>query len=343
MSRHQALFLAAAFSPWLVVSLGTARVPAQVQAQVHAMPPTTAWGPAGPTGLPGTPGSTAFVPLPGDGVENAFDGNRMDMGLGPGQPAYFDGYWTWQTLPDGFLYPAYMAGGRESRFASHWMCEKDKGWLWDIALGGHVGMLRYGNSDPIRPEGWQVDVEGAAFPRLTLGSVRDLTSVDFRFGLPLTFRRGPWETKFGYYHLSSHLGDEYMVTQGTLDRLNYTRDVLIAGLAFRPHRDLRLYAEAGWAFYTDGGSQPWEFQFGIDYSPVEPWSALGTPFFAVNTRIREEVDFGGNVTVQTGLQWRGGRGQLFRFGLHYFNGKSDQYQFFTEHEEQIGLGVWYDF
>jgi hypothetical protein len=285
----------------------------------------------------------AGQPLAYDTVENAFDENPMPMGVPLGEPSYFRECWSWQMLPQGLLYPAYLAGGRQSRFASHWMHEEDKGWLWDVALGGHVGMLRYGNCDPIWPEGFQLDIEGAAFPRLTFGEIRDLVSVDFRFGIPLTFRRGPVETKFAYYHISSHLGDEYMVAHATLDRVNYVRDAFVLALALRPHADWRLYAEAGWAFHINGGSEPWEFQFGIDYSPFEEWCILGTPFFAINTRIREEVDFGGNMTVQTGLQWRGGTGQLFRVGFHYFNGKADQYQFFREHEEQIGLGMWYDY
>jgi hypothetical protein len=104
-----------------------------------------------------------------------------------------------------------------------------------------------------------------------------------------------------------------------------------------------LYAEAGWAFVTDGGSRPWEFQFGADYSPVCPSGILGAPFLAINSRIREEVDFGGNLTVQTGWQWRGHTGQLFRTGFYYMNGESDHYQFLREHEEQIGLGMWYDY
>jgi len=32
-----------------------------------------------------------------------------------------------------------------------------------------------------------------------------------------------------------------------------------------------------------------------------------------------------------------------RIGLHYLNGKSTQYQTFTKNEQQIGLGLWYDF
>jgi hypothetical protein len=349
MSFRRAFLLAAVGCACLFVRAA----PAGAQALMQALPPTDVPARVRPNPVAGASGPIADfrphgIPSYFDAASyetsgDPYDGRTVDVGVQLRPPAHSREPWTWQMLPDGLLYRAYLAGGRESRFASQWMHERDKGWLWDIALGGRVGMLRYGTPDPIWPEGYQLDIEGAAFPRLTLGSVRDLTSVDFRFGLPLTFRRGPVETKFAYYHLSSHIGDEYMVTHATFDRTNYSRDVLVAGLALRPHRDLRLYAEAGWAFYIDGGSQPWEFQFGIDYSPVQRWCVLGTPFFAAGARIREEVDFGGNMTAQTGLQWRGQSGQLFRVGLHYFNGKSDQYQFFREHEEQVGLGMWYDY
>ena len=47
--------------------------------------------------------------------------------------------------------------------------------------------------------------------------------------------------------------------------------------------------------------------------------------------------------MQTGWQWRGPSGHLMRLGLEYFNGKSEQYQFTNDYEQQIGVGLWYDF
>lgn len=261
------------------------------------------------------------------------------------QPTFQPKCWTWQLFPEGLIYRSYLAGGREPRLASKWVYEREQGWLWDLAAGGRVGILRYGTEDDVLPEGWQLDVEGAAFPRLTLlpERDRDMVAADFRVGLPLTFRRGMWEGKFSYYHLSSHLGDEYMETFPTVNRINYVRDAFVLAVALRPNPDLRLYTEAGWAFNADGGAKPWEFQFGVDYCSTELTGFRATPFLALNGRIREELDFGGSFTAQAGLAWRARTGQLIRFGLHYFNGKSDQYQFFTEHEEQIGLGLWYDY
>ena len=241
------------------------------------------------------------------------------------------------------MYRSYLAGGREPRIAGQCIHEQDQGWLLDVTLGGRVGLLRYGTQGEIMPEGWQVDLEGAAFPRLTLEKNWDLVSADFRFGIPITHRRGRWETKMAYYHLSSHLGDEYQLTHPGVERINFSRDVLVLAGAFYPCHNTRMYAEAGYAFYSDGGSEPWEFQFGVDCSSLRPTGIGGAPFVAVNARLRQEVDFGGNFTFQTGWQWRGCGGQLARVGLQYFNGQSDQYQFFEEHEQQIGFGIWYDY
>lgn len=252
--------------------------------------------------------------------------------------------WAWQVLPEGLIYRSYLAGGREPRMASLWEYERDKGWLWDLVIGGRVGLLRYGTSRSDRPEGWQVDIEAAAFPRLDMDDNRDLISVDFRGGVPITYGAGRWQAKLAYYHLSSHLGDEYLLKTPDAARINFSRDVLLAGGSVFLSDNVRAYGEVGWAFLSDGGSEPWEFQFGLEYSPVEPLALGGAPFAAINAHLREEVSFGGSLTVQAGWQWRGrSDGRRFRLGVQYFNGKSEQFEFFDEHEELAATGLWFDY
>jgi hypothetical protein len=271
-----------------------------------------------------------------------FDGDRFQI---PSQArSDHEEAWSHQVLPDGLIYRSYLAGAKESRFAGQWVHDVDLGWMWDITLGGRVGILRYGTTSVDRPEGWQIDMEGAGMPRLDLEhEERDLIAADFRFGIPLTYGRGNYQMKLAYYHLSSHLGDEYMVRHSTLQRRNYSRDVIVWGHSFFLTRDIRLYGEAGWAFTYDGGTEPWEFQFGLDYSPAELTGQRGSPFVAVNGHLRQEFDFGGNIVVQTGWQWRGYSGHLFRIGMHYFQGMSDQWEFFDQFEDKLGFGLWYDF
>ena len=256
--------------------------------------------------------------------------------------------WRWQLLPDGLIYRSYQAGPRESRFALHTIHNVNltnrSEWLWDATLGGRRGVVRFGSSDLSDPRGWQLDIEGAANVRLNLDENRDVDASDFRFGIPLTYTSdGKVHYKFGYYHVSSHLGDELIARTGVNSRINYVRDALIFGVSQNVNDYVRIYGEIAYAFFTAGGAEPWEVQFGAEYSRPGPTGMGGTPFIATNAHLREETDFGGDWTLQTGWLWRGETGSTFRLGLHYMNGKSTHYQFFSTTEEQVGFGIWYDY
>lgn len=252
--------------------------------------------------------------------------------------------WSVHWLPDGLIYRSYLAGVKEPRFAAVFVHDQDRGWFFESTLGGRVGLVRYGDTRTVRPAGWQLDLEGAANPRLDLDSNWDLESADFRIGLPLTYGVGPWQIKLALYHTSSHAGDEFLLANPTFVRINYSRDAIVLGASVYPTDDWRVYGETGFAFSTDGGSEPWEFQFGVDFSPL--WSTRwgGAPFLAVNGQLREEVDFGGHFVAQAGWQWRGSFNEhLFRAGVQYFNGKSSQFEFFRRTDHYVGIGVWYDY
>jgi hypothetical protein len=321
---------------WPVVQAGGAEVagpsPYQ-QAQYASAPQAYA---AGPQELP--PGPQAF---PAGPLPNLPPTGSIDV---PPQASAGNAWvvpWSWQVLPDGLMFKDYLASNEEARFGTDLSHSKQIGWTWDSSLGAHVGFIRYGTQDPAWPEGWQLDGEGVALVRLD--SSRSIVSSDFRFGIPLTRREGPWEFKFGYYHISSHLGDLYIESHPGIERINFKREQLVFGVAYRPIPDLRFYAEANWAFVEDGGSRPWEFQFGVDYSPAQPNGFWGAPFAAFNGKLEQDLDYSGNFTFEAGWQWRGPTGHTLRTGLEYFNGYSYQRQFYNDFQSFIGAGIWYDF
>jgi hypothetical protein len=255
------------------------------------------------------------------------------------------GAWSWQWMPAGLIYRSYLAGVHEPRMALVAFYESGDRTLWDATLGGRVGLLRCGDCDPLFPQGYQLDFYGAAVARLDVEHHQDLDSTDYVFGFPVTYGVGNWQFKLSYAHLSSHLGDELALRDpDTLDeRVNYVRDAIVFGTSCYPHPVWRQYAEVGWAFHNSGGAQPWDAQFGSELSQPGPTGPGGSPFLAVNGRMREEHDFGGDLSVQAGWLRRGEFGQTLRFGAHYYNGKSSQFQFYDNFEEQMGIGLWYDF
>lgn len=292
---------------------------------------------------PFTPSQLAD-PLPAGGLAQGAPEPYMDLDTYLGQNSFpEDGpaFWTWQLLPDGLIYRSYLAGVKESRLSGQIVYEQDDGWLWESTVGERFGLFRWGTTDTNFPVGVQLDVEGSAQVRLDVVENVDVRSVDFRGGVPLTFGWGRHRTKFGYYHLSSHLGDEFLIRHPTYDRLNYSRDVLVLGHSVYLTPRMRIYGEAGWAFYSDVAKE-WEFQFGLEHAPVGPTGPHGEPFFAANAHLREEVDFGGGLSVQTGWAWRGISGRMLRAGVQYYNGKSPQFSFYDDHEQTLGFALWYD-
>ncbi len=269
-----------------------------------------------------------------------FDNQFSTPGLTPllGQEV-----WDWHLLPGDVIWHSYWAGAKESRISGAAFQDTNSDLsLLDVTLGGRTSILRYGTTKNNRPEGWELQLEGAAMLRLNLDEDWDFDAADFRFGIPIIYGYDKWQYKFSYYHLSSHAGDEFLERNPGFARINFSRDVLVAGVSFFPLPAWRWYTEAGWAFYSDEGTEPWEFQFGLDYAQRGPTGTRGTPFLAINGHLREEVDFGGNFVAQAGWLWRGESGDVLRTGLHYYNGKTDQFEFFNQFEQQIGVGLWYD-
>jgi len=195
--------------------------------------------------------------------------------------------------------------------------------IWDANLGGRVSLLRYGTPNGYRPNGWEIQFEGNACARIwpTLPSW-PLIATDYNVGVPIVYAYGPWQFKTGYHHVSSHLGDEFMQLNPTWPRINYMRDELMFAVGYYWNPNLRLFAEADYAFEYDGGAQPWQFQFGADYSPAVRG---GAPFAAFYGNLRQELDYGGFFVVQAGWQVRGGPSMhTFRVGLEYVNGACTQ-------------------
>lgn len=252
--------------------------------------------------------------------------------------------WVLQVLPDGLLYRSYAAGTKEPRFSSAYLYDERQGWRWDSTLGGRVGVVRFGTEASKGASGWQLDMEGAVFARLLPNEKDDLESADFRFGVPLTWSDGTLSWKFGYYHISSHLGDEFLLKQPGYPRVNYVRDALLLGISKDLNPELRVYGETGWAYSFDGGAKPWEFQFGGEYAHSGDDDTLLKPFAAIHANMRQEFNYDGNLNLVAGWQWTGSSsGRAFRIGLQYFRGKSSQYSFYQQRDRMVGGGLWFEY
>ncbi len=250
----------------------------------------------------------------------------------------------WYCLPEGLLWRSYLAGPQEPRISTVLFGDTDSGKFWDATLGGRVGLLRYGTPGARNARGWQWDLEGAVITRLDLGHAEDVESADYRFGTEITAAEGNWSAKFGYFHISSHLGDEFMIRNPGFSRINYVIESLVGGLGYTVSDEVRLYGETAYAYHVAGGADRWQIQGGVEYSPITTYLPCGAPFAAINLDFRQSVDFDPTMNLQTGWQWKSiDSGRSLRLGLEYFHGRSSQFQFFQRREEHWGCGAWFDY
>ena len=273
-------------------------------------------------------------------LSDAVQANRIELT----QAVSGDDDFHWQLAPVSLLYKSYLAGAKESRISTVWMSDSKRGLLWENALGGRVGVVRYGNEDVLHPEGWQFDLEGAALPRvIPQDPSSPLEAVDFRVGLLSTWRYGDTAIKAGYYHLSSHAGDEFLINNPAFVRINYVRDAGIIGITQYFYDDFSVYGELAYAFNAEDGAEPLEFQYGFQYSPlVTGWP--GAPFAAINGHTREDYNWATSLTVQSGWQWRSAKtNHTLRVGMQYYKGPSMQWELGNVKENMLGGGIWYDF
>ncbi len=300
------------------------------------------------------PTEESFADEPPEDLLNSLDEGPIEEDPLPLEPQrdYFDPGFnqdayaesTWQIMPAGLMYRSYLAGEKESRMGSFWSKDQTGRTVWENTLGARLGLLRYGTPGAYRPQGWQLDFEGAALSRVLPGTESTmLEATDYRAGFQSTWAFDQWHIKAGYYHLSSHLGDEFVIANPLGQRFNYVRDSTVLGVTYDISDDWQTYGEVAYAMGYEDGAKPLEFQYGLQYSPLV-FGLRGAPFAAINGHTREDFDYDTSVNAQAGWQWRGTESQrLLRIGLQYYSGPALQYSFPGGHDHLVGGGMWYDF
>ncbi len=213
-------------------------------------------------------------------------------------------------------------------------------------MGKDFGLWR--RSTRHRCDGLQVSILGGVFSQFNLDtSSDDLINTDFLVGPELTLRRGPVSARLRIYHQSSHLGDEFILNNPGVDRVNLSFEVFDGLVAFTG-RWWRLYVGGGYILSSDsdlpgdglgqGGFELRGLRFGHKAS-------RGTLVFGTDWQSFEARDWDFTTSVKGGIELSNPAGSnRFRVLLVYLRGSVPFGQFFnTERIENYGLELQFDF
>jgi len=217
----------------------------------------------------------------------------------------------------------------------------------EITLGDQFPIYRWANM-------WggdlQLELEGGVFGIFNLHDHDfPLVNTDYYVGVPLTFAKGPWAFRVRAYHISSHVGDEYLLKHRHLHRKNKSFEAIDFSADYSFSNNLRFYGVLGSILFSDK-EMPMkhaylEYGFEARGPRTEFTQLFGQPFLAVHLRNWQSVHFATDVTYALGYEWGklNGIGRKIRVFCEYHQGFSPDGQFSRERTKFLSLRVAYGF
>jgi hypothetical protein len=194
----------------------------------------------------------------------------------------------------------------------------------DLQIGIEAGIWSVFNMDP--------------HPNLVLGNpTAELVNTDFYVGIPITYANGPWSFRLRGYHISSHLGDEYMIDHQITaqERLNPSIEAIDFFVSYQASEAIRLYVGPGVYVHSDPTFKwkPLYIEYGTEArflgSKFLKQRLYGTCFIALLWRNLEQLDYNFDGTYRFGYEFSKlqGIGRKFRLYVGYHQGYSLEGQF----------------
>jgi hypothetical protein len=186
-------------------------------------------------------------------------------------------------------------------------------------------------------------------PRIQSGT--ELKNTDFYVGIPLTYAINAWSMRFRIYHISSHLGDEFLVNNPNFIRVNPSMEAVDFFASYQALGALRLYAGVGAIFHWDPSFKlkPFYCEYGGEFrfcgSKFIQQRLYGTFFIAAHFRTYQFLKYDFDGTFVGGYEWSKlqGIGRKFRVFIEYHKGFSLEGQFMKDRTSYISYLLSYGF
>ena len=243
--------------------------------------------------------------------------------------------------PEG-LFASLRADPRELHFAMRLALPQDNKTVAEVAIGHYYGIYRW--ALPKDAGYMQLNIGGGIFPRFIFPDDKALQVIDFYGNLPIDIRVGKWSGRFMFYHVSSHLGDDYIKSSGRFGERN-SWNSLRSIVSYDFNLLFRLYAGYTYHILVEPAEQKLgAFQAGFEIYSKPFLEGRAQAYWATDIqgwdRRAWRGMFNSQIGVKTGRDATKGRGisyfAEFTAGPKYYG------QFFQEDETRAGLGVKFD-
>ena len=179
----------------------------------------------------------------------------------------------------------------------------------------------------------------------------ELVNTDFYVGIPITYAVNQWAFRFRIYHISSHLGDEFMVNHPHFQRVNPSYEVIDFFTSYQANDIFRLYIGPGVILHSDR-SFPMKhlyLEYGVEArfggQKMHYHKLYGTFFAAAHLRHWQRLHYKPDGTYVLGYEWSKlqGVGRKIRIMGEFHHGYSLEGQFFRKHTHYGSIRLAYGF
>lgn len=261
---------------------------------------------------------------------------RINPGLQMNEPCCGRGIWMPEEPP---LFRPFMADPRQLTYSVGWRFNDNAATknIIDVSFADSFPIYRWCNVGPWNGQ-LQIDLEGGLWAIFDpCYESAPLINADYFVAVPITYAIDRWQFRLRGFHISSHIGDEFLLNHPHFDRRNPSAEYLDFFVSHDLTEEIRLYAGLGWVAMQDPS-----FKFHKFYSAVGAelrllrWGFLdckdilyGCPIFGMHFRggkdFRRHVDatyvLGYEFGKLTGLFRR------YRIYIEYHDGYSCEGQF----------------
>jgi len=191
---------------------------------------------------------------------------------------------------------------------------------------------------------WEFGVQAGVFSIFDVSAASiDLVNADYRVGFLSSYRKGPLSGFLRIQHQSSHLGDEFLLNNPGITRINLSYEEIDMKLSYQLLPWLRLYGGGGYIvhrFPEDLGRGT--TQWGIEL--VSTRTFLGgrlRPVAYGDFQCNERTSWQVGQSIMAGVQFENARigDRQIQLLAEYYVGPSPDGQFYTQRASWYGVGV----
>jgi len=220
-----------------------------------------------------------------------------------------------------------------------------------VTFGDQLPLYRWNNVELWGTKGdMQLEIEGAVFAIFNQTHYSSpLVNADYYVAIPVSFATGPWAHRLRLYHISSHLGDEYMEHHKHIHRKNKSFEALDLFTSYNLTDQIRFYGGVGSVIHSDSDMhiKPLYIEYGLEVrvGRREYKELYGTPYLAMHFENWQDCDYKIDANFAVGYEWGkiSGLGRKLRVALEYHNGYSCEGQFSKMRSDYIQARVSFGF